>query len=147
MSWILKKSKVLQWTNHAHGKMRYYGLSEQRVRRVLHSPKRIEEGIAPKTVAMMQPNSANSKWKIVSSGEKQQRQEIWKYEIWVMIQDAGSKRKVISAWRYPGMTKPGAPLPEAILQEVSEGADALSAENLIAREKMTGMLKKWRRSL
>lgn len=29
-----------------------------------------------------------------------------KTEIWVMYQDVGNKRKIISAWRYPGRTKP-----------------------------------------
>ena len=87
---ILRKPKVLYWTAHSRGKMRFYGLSEARVRRVIHSPKRLEEGVAPKTVAMMQ-----------IAGSKKHP-----YEIWVMLQDIGTKRKVISAWRYPGLTKP-----------------------------------------
>ncbi|MBI2623512.1 MAG: hypothetical protein HYW65_02960 [Candidatus Liptonbacteria bacterium] len=142
-----RKPKVFHWTNHARGKMRYYKLSEQRVRRVLHSPKRVEEGIAPKTVAFMQPSSVSSKWQVVSGKEQPKKQETWRQEIWVMIQDTRSTRKIISAWRYPGMTKPGASLPDAILREVREGAVALSEENLAAREKMSGMLKKWRRTL
>jgi len=76
--------------------MRFYKLSESRVKRVLHSPKRIEEGIAPKTVAMMQPASVKT-----TAGKAD-----WKQEIWVMIQDKKGERKVISAWRYPGRTKP-----------------------------------------
>lgn len=84
------------------GKMRFYRLSESRVRRVIHSPKRIEEGIAPKTIAVMQ-----------SAGSKRHP-----YEIWAMIQEEKSRRKVISAWRYPGITKPGQPLPEEILREI-----------------------------
>ncbi len=140
MSLILRKPKTLQWTHHARGKMRYYGFSEQRVRRVFHSPKRVEEGIAPKTVAFMQPLS------VTSYKEQGTWREKWKQEIWVMIQDTKNTRKVISAWRYPGMTKPGAPLPDAILREVRDGAVALSAENLAVRERMTGMLKKWRRA-
>lgn len=86
---IFKKPKTLHWTHHAHTKMRYYQLSESRIKRVIHTPKRIEEGVAPKTMAMMQ-----------SAGSPKHP-----YELWVMIQDAGSKRKVISAWRYPGITK------------------------------------------
>ncbi len=87
--------------------MRFYKLSEQRVRRVLNSPKRIEEGIALNTIAMMQPTGS------------QRRPS----EIWIMIQKKGSKGKgqilkVISAWRYPGRTKPGDPLPEEILREL-----------------------------
>ncbi len=68
----------------------------------MHAPKRIEEGIAPKTVAMMQP--ASFKTSGGRAGSKQE--EKWTQEIWVMIQDRGRERRVISAWRYPGVTKP-----------------------------------------
>jgi hypothetical protein len=93
---MIKKPVELRWTLHARTKMNHYRLSPSRVRHVLHSPKRIEEGVAPKTVAMMQPVSM----KIVG------KKESWTQEIWVMIEDAGDSRKVISAWRYPGVTKP-----------------------------------------
>lgn len=108
------RQKSLHWTNHAKGKMRFYRLSEQRIRRVLNSSKRIEEGIAPKTVAMMQPQSVKSKM------ENGKRKEIWTQEIWVMIEETKNQRRIISAWRYPGMTKPGEPLPHEILREISE---------------------------
>lgn len=80
----------MHWTYHARDKMRFYKLSEMRVRRVLHSPKRVEEGIAPKTIAVMQR----------AGSEKHP------YEIWVMMEDRKNLRKIISAWRYPGITKP-----------------------------------------
>jgi hypothetical protein len=76
--------------------MRFYKLSESRVRHVLHSPKRIEEGVAPKTVAMMQPAGS--------------------HEIWVMLQDSPGQRKIISAWRYPGVTKPRSPVAMQAMQ-------------------------------
>ncbi len=84
--------------------MRQYRLSEARIRRILHTPKRIEEGIAAKTIAMMQ-----------SAGSPKHP-----YELWVMVQDIGSKRKVISTWRYPGVTKAGQPLPREILAEIQQ---------------------------
>lgn len=87
---IISKPKILHWTYHARDKMRFYRLSEARVKRILHSPKRIEEGIAPKTVAMMQ----------VAGSSKHP------YELWAMVEDKNNIRKVISAWRYPGRTKP-----------------------------------------
>ena len=87
---FIKKPKILYWTQHAHFKMRFYGLSEQRVKHILHSPARVEEGIAPKTVAYMQVAGSNKH----------------PYELWAMIQDEKNRRKVISAWRYPGRTKP-----------------------------------------
>lgn len=98
----VRKPKPLYWTSHSKYKMRFYGLSESRLKRVISYPKRIEEGIAPDTVAMMQ--SAGS--------------EKHPYEIWLMIQDEKSRRKVISAWRYPGKTKPGQPLPQEIMKEI-----------------------------
>ncbi|MFH1189049.1 MAG: hypothetical protein V1652_04380 [bacterium] len=94
--------KKIVWTNHAKGKMRYYGLSEGRVMRVLRVPERIEVGIAEHTAALMQP-VANIKHP---------------YEIWVMIQDFPEQQTVISAWRYPGRTKLGEPLPAEIIREI-----------------------------
>ncbi len=94
----------LLWTRHAHAKMRYWSLSEARVRRVLHSPLRIEGGIAPGTVAALQ-----------AAGTKKHP-----YEIWVMLNESGKERRVISAWRYPGKTKPGDPLPPEIIKELRE---------------------------
>lgn len=75
------------------------------MKRVLHSPERIETGIAPETVAVMQ----------TQKGPKNS------HEIWVMAADDKVRRKIISAWRYPGKTKPGEPLPEEILKEFRSG--------------------------
>jgi hypothetical protein len=99
---FLKKPVQLQWTLHARAKMNHYRLTPSRVRHVLHSPKRIEEGVAPKTVAMMQPVSI----KTAAGRAGGVKKESWTQEIWVMVQDAAGSRKVISAWRYPGVTKP-----------------------------------------
>jgi hypothetical protein len=120
--------------------MKYYGLSQQRIKRVIKSPERIEEGIAEKTIACMQ-NAGSSKHP---------------YEIWVMYQlrkgeaisnfsrhsgtpprrwqfpiskkldksnlkfkSAGNaKIKIISAWRYPGKSPKNNPIPEEILNEI-----------------------------
>ena len=95
--------RKLHWTNHAQAKMRYYRLTESRVKRVIRTPERVEEGIAPDTIAVMQP-----------IGNKKDR------EIWVMVADTKEKRRVISAWIYPARTKPGEPLPEAIIREFRE---------------------------
>lgn len=84
--------------------MKFYSLSKQRVRRVLNSPKRIETGIAPNTIAMMQ----------VAGSLKHP------YEIWTMLAKNKKGKRVISAWKYPGRTKPGEPLPAEILREIRE---------------------------
>ena len=96
--------RSLHWTAHSKAKMRFYALSPARVRRILHSPARVEQGVAPDTVAYMQ-RAGNAKNP---------------YELWTMVQDAGKLRKVISAWRYPGLTKPGEPLPPEIMRELTE---------------------------
>ena len=108
MPFIIKTNTKFFWTDHSKYKMKFYRLSEARVKRVLNSPKRIEEGIALNTIAMMQPASLK-----ISSGKQD-----WKQEIWVMIQETKTRRKIISAWRYPGKTKPGDPLPPEILTEL-----------------------------
>ncbi|MBN2197687.1 hypothetical protein JW698_00595 [Candidatus Wolfebacteria bacterium] len=90
------------WTKHSEAKIVFYHLSKQRVRRILNSPKRIEKGIAPNTIAMMQ----------VAGSKKHP------YEIWIMLQKGKIKEKIgigltrdisevkiISAWKYPGKTK------------------------------------------
>lgn len=99
---------------HSISKMRQYGLSENRVKRVINNPKRKELGIAPHTIAVMQPNSSKHS-----------------YEIWAMYQPmadqprAGQnirKLKVITAWKYPGRSpvRGPIPIPPEILEELGE---------------------------
>jgi Tfp pilus assembly protein PilZ len=99
------------WTKHAENKMRQYGLSVQRVKRIANHPSRLEEGIAPGTVAGMQPAGTSRK----------------RHEIWVMFQESERngerKKKIISAWRYPGITRPGRPLPWEIISEIQEAIE------------------------
>jgi len=99
-----KDEKNLLWTSHVKIKMQYYQLSERRLKRVLRSPFRVEEGIAPNTLAIMQ-----------RTGTKKHPTEIW-----LMYQKVGSKIRIISAWRYPGISPKGQPppIPEDILEEL-----------------------------
>ena len=101
---VPKNTEMLTWTKHAVEKMRLYGLSEAKVKRVMENPERREEGIAEDTIACMQ-----------TTGGKR------KTEIWVMYTEKKSKRRVVSAWRYPGQTKPRdpVPIPEDFLTEVN----------------------------
>lgn len=127
-----------QFTRHAQYKMKQYGLSEQRVRSVIRSPRRREEAIVPKMIAVMQPVSP----------KKINGKETWKQEIWVMIvaQVKSQKLKVksdkqkmslepaqikiISAWRYPGVSPKRNPIPDDILREL-EDRSILEAEEII----------------
>jgi hypothetical protein len=114
--------RYFAWTRHIKNKMVFYGLSESRIKGVLRSPKRKEEGIAPNTTAVMKRNDRGKK----------------KEEIWVMFQKKKKlnnkienpsgytlnpnvlKTLMISAWRYPGISKKGnqIPIPEDILEEL-----------------------------
>lgn len=115
-----KNTEKYFWTNHVFRKMMFYNLSESRIKRVLRHPKRVEEGIAPDTVACMQ------------SGGSEKRPE----EIWVMFQTQKEKGKrksreeklkikkprtvIISTWRYPGTSPKGKPIviPEDVLEDL-----------------------------
>ncbi len=122
-----KSSGPVSLTRHAEYKMKQYGLSMQKVRGVIRRPYRTETGVALKTVAVMQPVSPKK--------EPGKEKETWKQEIWVMYQKEGSgeksiqqkpfsietrKIKIISAWRYPGVSPERSPIPEDILQELVE---------------------------
>jgi hypothetical protein len=102
----LKKDSKYHWTQHVVRKMVYYGLSPDRVKRIIRNPKRVEGGIAESTIAVMQEGSNKKK----------------PSEIWVMYSfPKKAKRKiVISAWRYPGVSPIGKqiPIPDDILEEL-----------------------------
>lgn len=101
-----KNTDEIIWTKHSVEKMRFYNLSENRLKRVLRNPDRKEEGIALETLAVMQ-----------KTGTKKHPTEIW-----MMYQIIKSKIKVISAWRYPGISPVGKeiPIPEDILEELEK---------------------------
>lgn len=90
----------------------FYGLSATKIKSVLFRHDRMEPGIAPDTIAVMK-----------KSGSAKHP-----YEIWVMYQDKDvmqdgiktPQRVVITAWRYPGVSKPREqiPFPEGLLSEL-----------------------------
>ncbi len=102
------------WTQHSKTKMLQYRISEQKIKTILKNPARREEGIAPKTVAVMMRNDTPKR----------------KEELWVMFQDARIKNeesrmkkgriKIISTWRYPGISPKNRPIyvPEDTLEEL-----------------------------
>ncbi|MDD5083827.1 MAG: hypothetical protein PHT88_02705 [Candidatus Moranbacteria bacterium] len=122
------------WTKHAVFKMKYYGLSKQKVSGVIRRPDRVEKGVVGNnTVAVMQ----------AVSPKMQDGKKIWKQEVWVMYQKKKVKKNqlgartqnqtvarlqklldrdgvttIISAWRYPGVSPKNNPIPEEILQEI-----------------------------
>lgn len=109
-----KDDSKYSWTHHVFEKMKFYGLSESRIKRIIRFPKRTEEAIVPGMVAVMQP-----------AGTKRYS------EIWVMYKLAertnpkfripNSKHKqikIITAWWYPGISPKRDPIPEAVIEEI-----------------------------
>lgn len=122
------KSGRYQFTLHSEYKMREYHLSRQRVIRIIRSPHRTETGIVENTVAVMQP----------ASTKRVNGKETWSQELWVMYKVMGQEKltksrlekalnqselKIISAWRYPGVSPERDPIPSEILQEIVRGLE------------------------
>jgi len=131
-----KNTSQHYWTEHAKFKMQFYGLSAQKILGVISKPARKEDGIVKNTVAVMKPVNP----KIVDN------KTVWKQEVWVMYQrkaknhppagEAGNSNvktaiqnpkltgknqiRIISAWRYPGVSPKRNPIPGEILDEISK---------------------------
>ncbi len=103
--------------------MKQYGLSKQKLLNILYKPERKEKGIAPGTTAVMRTNKVFFKEKKITLARAWQKPKRAPGEIWIMYKDAKDLRKIISAWRYPGISKPGEeiPIPEDIRQEIISG--------------------------
>ncbi|MBI4919986.1 hypothetical protein HY838_01715 [Candidatus Azambacteria bacterium] len=97
------KSEKYIWTKHSQYKMRHYGLSAQRIKRIIRHPARTEEAIVPNMIASMQP-----------AGNKTYS------EIWTIYKSIKSRKqiKIITAWKYPGKSPARNPIPKEILEEI-----------------------------
>lgn len=84
----------------------FYGLTADRVKRIIRNPKRVEGGVAENTIAVMIPGVNKRK----------------PTEIWAMCQQNGGRKIIISAWRYPGVSPIGKqiPIPFDILEELKK---------------------------
>lgn len=113
------------WTKHSLYKMRHYGLSPQRIKRVIRHPARIEEAIVPGMIAVMQSDKKQEIWamyKIINSkflpsgdlpkGDKNLRPR------WISLGPKNSKLRIITAWRYPGKSPARNPIPQEVLDEI-----------------------------
>ena len=98
--------------------MRYYRLSEARVKRIIRHPLRAEEGVIGDAIACMQPASPPT-----STRQGETRNSFGKLrggaysELWVMYAVKNKQIIVITAWRYPGISPERDPVPPKILQE------------------------------
>ncbi len=120
-----KDTARLSWTRHIKNKMVFYHLSGAQVLRIFRRPDRREEGIAPGTSAAMKTRVAQRGTRNVERKDQKLKSE----ELWIMYKVAqretrnvkrnGTESNVsrstlhaprvtmISAWRYPGVTKVG----------------------------------------
>ena len=117
------------WTRHAHDKMGYYRLTESRVRRIIRYPARVEEGICEGAVAAMQPAGAKKYSEIwvmyvlvkADSSDPALLQTVKKTgnaSILRSLLSREKKVKIITAWRYPGVSPRHNPIPQDILDEI-----------------------------
>ena len=116
--------RKLFWTEHSKIKMRQYGLSKQKLLGILYKPERKERGIVLGTTAVMKTNKIFLGPKKITVSGAWQKPRKAPGEIWLMYRDVKMAmvptRKIISAWRYPGITKPGEaiPIPADIRAEI-----------------------------
>lgn len=114
---IPKNTRYMAWTKHIARKMMFYGLSAAKVKSVLSRFDRKESGIAQGTTAVMK-----------KTGSKKNPQEIWvMYQDKTVTQDGikNERRVIITAWRYPGISKPreAIPMPEGVLAELEQESE------------------------
>jgi len=132
--------KKLHWTEHSKIKMRQYGLSKQKLLGILRKPERKEKGIVPGTTAVMKTNKIYSSktislFTIKKSNLHPHTRSFSRNfgvgarkapgEIWIMYKNVKDQKKIISAWRYPGISKPGEeiPIPMDIREELLKNHD------------------------
>ncbi len=154
------------WTTHAWEKMQQYGISEQRVKRIVRFPKRTEEGVLDGAVAAMSPcgrsavgrqpshtsemwvmyvlsderrkGISNDEFQISNDGEnpkqisndepclptgrfrnpKQKKNERPLDNMSQFLMNTGKKFKIITVWRYPGVSPKRDAIPEDVLSEI-----------------------------
>ena len=92
--------------------MKFYGLTPQRVLRVLRKPDRCQEGVAENCTACMQSLSNKVKSEIWLMYITQSKVKNGKLKI--------NHKKIITAWRYPTVSpiQDEIPIPQDILDEI-----------------------------
>jgi len=137
-----KDDSRFSWTSHVAEKMQQYGIPESRIRRIIRYPARTEEGIAPDTVAVMQPAGTTRYHEIwvmyklatnnrpASLDERASRggqpttnsgqvggQKL-EQDPFNVLSRGQTKIRVITAWRYPGKSPERSPIPEDVIREI-----------------------------
>mgnify|MGYP001570257464 CR=1 FL=1 len=124
-----KNDKNFRWTQHIKDKMLFYGLSEQKLKTVLKNPKRKEEGVAEGTLAVMMRNDTPKRkqeiwlmYALGGSGGSKFGVQSSKHSDKSNASNSSNAKVMISAWRYPGQSKPGKQLPisDELLEEIKK---------------------------
>ena len=113
-----KDNEKYHWTQHVVRKMEYYGLTPSRVLRVIRAPERIEEGIVEGTLAAMQKAGSKSRpWELWTMWREQLKAPNSKLKATDLF---ASKKIIITAWRYPGVSpiREKVPIPAEIISEL-----------------------------
>lgn len=116
------KGEKYIWTLHSLFKMKYYGISQSRVKRVINYPQRYEEGIVPNTVAVMQVASTKKRseiwvmYKIVDVDLDSKGENVTKRKKKTLLKSKAIK--IITVWRYPGVSPKRNPIPSEVLSEI-----------------------------
>lgn len=137
------------WTSHAWEKMQQYGISDQRVRRIVRFPKRTEEGVLDGAIAAMQPAGKQEMWVMyvlfdgnqkgisnegdageISNDEpclpagrfrnpkQEKKNERPLDNMQSFLGSTGKRFKIITVWRYPGVSPIRDAIPEDVLSEI-----------------------------
>lgn len=121
-----KADAKYRWTNHVVRKMMHYGLSPDRVKRVIRNPTRAEVGVAEGTIAVMQPTGSPKKpteiW-VMYAEKKEKRlpaKDLRKIKTGFRSMIVGNQKVIITAWRYPAVSpvRDQIPIPADILAEL-----------------------------
>jgi len=126
-----KNDDKYYWTNHVGRKMMFYGLSADKIKRVMRSPKRSEKGIAEGTIAVMQPTGSKKPsevWVMYAQKTNNQRpttNDRGNLKSLVvssksLVNNFSGRKIIITAWRYPGVSpiRDEIPIPVDILEEL-----------------------------
>lgn len=125
----VKNDKRYFWTSHSRYKLVQYNLGPGIIKRIVRKPDRIEEGLAPNTVAVMKDRSTKSQekeiWVMYQRESKMQKLKCKNIDL---VSEKTKKNistgrlKIISAWIYPGKTKKGKEIfiPEDVLAELQK---------------------------
>lgn len=121
-----KNDKDYYWTMHSQRKLFQYGLTPNKVKRIIRNPDRKEEGIAPRTVAVMQRKNKKDpkKGEVWVMYQKNKKSKIldFKNDEGKFLKIQAGQMKIISAWVYPAETPKGKEIfiPEEAWEELQK---------------------------